>query len=386
MGKAAGPWSFPTVWRLFKHKEASSAFPTSLPPWESTKERMDRRMGDFEKVLRLSIKVWPWYPSSYLYRIYRTYKKMLSCGKTSSLGAGLHSSPGANRQHQRRNRRYVIAINTHIVSGHYLPSTFKSNQKVSMPNNTSWHDVLGMIQTFHLSFTPMSCKIQLFHLVFIILYVNIYIYIIYIYTVYVPTTSKNKTKCSHPEKWPRNWGQCPQHSVAAPFEGAERGSAAVGRIVTGAPWYHNRTTPQCTTTSARPQNFGATFGLLKPKRSSWYGVSMPLPLLLTLAWSKVQRVVYLDGNSEKTVQNILPQKHGGRKCPFLKPFQSLLSAALAGIFPQPQWQNGNQAAGGFWQISPGIILRPLALPSWHLCKKACSHCSLMTWNRSAKVS
>lgn len=175
MGKAAGPWSFPTVWRLFKHKEASSAFPTSLPPWESTKERMDRRMGDFEKVLRLSIKVWPWYPSSYLYRIYRTYKKMLSCGKTSSLGAGLHSSPGANRQHQRRNRRYVIAINTHIVSGHYLPSTFKSNQKVSMPNNTSWHDVLGMIQKFHLSFTPMSCKIQLFHLVFIILYVNIYI-------------------------------------------------------------------------------------------------------------------------------------------------------------------------------------------------------------------
>lgn len=81
----------------------------------------------------------------------------------------------------------------------------------------------------------------------------------------------------------------------------------------------------------------------------------------------------------------LPQKHGGRKCPFLKPFQSLLSAALAGIFPQPQWQNGNQAAGGSWQISSGIILRPLALPSRHLCKKACSHCSLMTWNRSAKV-
>lgn len=82
------------------------------------------------------------------------------------------------------------------------------------------------------------------------------IYYMYIYIVYVPTTWKNKTKCSHPESWPRNWGQCPQHSVAAPFEGAERGSAAVGRIVTGAPWYHNRTTPRCTTVSARqPQKF-----------------------------------------------------------------------------------------------------------------------------------
>ena len=97
----------------------------------------------------------------------------------------------------------------------------------------------------------------------------------------------------------------------------------------------------------------------------------------------VPRVVYLDGNSEKTVHNIPASKAWRSKMSIPEAF-SISAFCCSRWYFSSQPQNGNQAAGGFWQICPGI-LRPLALPSWHLCKKACSHC-LMTWDRSAKVS
>ncbi len=155
----------------------------------------------------------------------------------------------------------------------------------------------------------MSCKIQLFHIMFMLCSCYVHVYYVYIYTVYnvyiiyTNNIKQPKKKVAIPaESWPRNWGQCPQHSVAAPLEGTERSSAAVGRIVTGAPWYHDHdhtTMYHGITSSSKSWSLQSVDKVWKPRCSSWYGVSMPLPLLLTFALSKVPRVVYLDCNSDK---------------------------------------------------------------------------------------
>jgi len=88
---------------------------------------------------------------------------------------------------------------------------------------------------------------------------------------------------------------------------------------------------------------------LRPKRSSWYGVSIPF-LLLTFTWPLLDmqrsksRVLSEPANQ--------PQMRGGQKCPFLKLFRSPVFAALVGSLPEIQ---GLQLHVGFSKTDATLL-------------------------------